>query len=165
MQYIITQNGKNLPIFNTRKIVGRDNLPVSLILSFRATEIQTAGYTEETLKDLMLNQGETAELTMYNESNVMLNQYYKYSKLDEVSCKYNYLISPYVPATEAQAEVTDEEGNVLVPAIEATEEIPEVRDTLIVVTLLKQNELEAKIDDTTKTVDAMAVAMAEMMGV
>ena len=113
----------------------------------------------------MLNPEETTELAAYNESDVLLNRYYRYSKLDEVSCKYNYLISPYVPATEAQDGQTDEEGNIIVPAVEGTDEIPEVRDTLIMVTLLKQNDLEAKVDDTSKTVDAIAVAMAEMMGV
>ena len=66
---------------------------------------------------------------------------------------------------EPQEEQVDEDGNVVIPAIEGTEAVPEVRDTLLTVTLLKQSDLEVKIDDTSKTVDAIAVAMAEIMGV
>lgn len=73
-------------------------------------------------------------------------------------------ISSYVPAIEAVEEVVDEEGNVITPAIAGSEEIPEVRDTLISVTLLKSDDLEQKIEDTNKTVNAVAVAMAKIMG-
>lgn len=165
MQYILTKTGKRLPFHNARKVTDNNNQPVSLIVSFRETELQTAGFTDALLRTAMKNPEETLELATYNEADILLNTYYRYCKLDEISCKYDYLISAYVPAIEPQEAQMDEEGNVIVPAIEGTEEIPEVRDTLIIVTLLKQSELETKVEDTSRTVDAMAVAMAEMMGV
>lgn len=165
MQYILTKTGKRLPFHNARKVTDNNNQPVSLIVSFRETELQTAGFTDALLRTAMKNPEETLELAAYNEADILLNTYYRYCKLDEISCKYDYLISPYVPSIEPQEAQTDEEGNVIAPAVEGTEEIPEVRDTLIIVTLLKQSELETKVEDTSRTVDAMAVAMAEMMGV
>lgn len=165
MQYILTKNGKRLPFHNVRKVTDNNNQPVSLILSFRETELQTAGFTDASLRIAMKNPEETLELTAYNEADILLNTYFRYCKLDEISCKYDYLISPYIPAIESQEAQMDEEGNIIVPAIEGVEAVPEIRDTLIIVTLLKQSELETKVEDTSRTVDAMAVAMAEMMGV
>lgn len=147
MQYILTKTGKRIPFQNVRKVTDSNNLPVSLIALVRETELQAAGFTDESLKATLKNPEETIELATYNQAGALLNTYYKYSKLDEISCKYDYLISPYVPA------------------IEDSDEIPEVRDTVLTVTLLKQSELESKVADTSKTVDAMAIAMAEMMGV
>lgn len=165
MQYILTKTGERIPFHNVRKVTDNNNQPVSLIVSFRETELQAAGFTEELLRAIMKNPAETIELAAYNESEIPLNAYYGYSKLDEISSKYDYLISSYIPATEPVGAQMDEDGNIIVPAVEGTEEIPEVRDTLIIVALLKQSELEAKVEDTSRTVDAIAVAMAEMMGV
>lgn len=165
MQYILTKTGKRIPFYNVRKVTDGNNLPVSLIALFRETDLQEAGFTSESLKADLKNSEETVELATYNQAGALLNTYCRYSKLDEISCKYDYLISPYVPAIAPQEAQTDENGNITVPAIEGAAEIPEVKDTMLMVTLLKQSELEIKVEDTSKTVDAMAVAMAEMMGV
>lgn len=165
MQYILLKNGNRLPFYNVRKVTNNNNQPVSLVISFRESELLATNFTVISLMELMKNVEAIEEVSTYNESSILLNTYHSYSKLDEISCTYDYLISPFIPAVEPQEEQLDEEGNVLVPAFEGTKEIPEVRDTLLKVTLLKQSDLEIKVNDTSRTVDAMAVAMAEMMGV
>lgn len=165
MQYILTKNNNRLPFYNIRKVTDNNNQPISIVISFRESELLTANYTITSLIDLMKDATTIGELSTYSESNILLNTYHSYSKLDETSCRYKYLISPYIPAVEPQEEQVDEDGNVVIPAIEGTEAVPEVRDTLLTVTLLKQSDLEVKIDDTSKTVDAIAVAIAEIMGV
>ncbi len=161
MQYILTKKEKKVPFYNIRKTVNSSRQPLAVIVTFRGSEIESDGILmEEVMQDLK----ETMELKAYNEAGILMNTYFCYSKLDEVNYKYDCLISSYVPAIEAVEEVVDEEGNVITPAIAGSEEIPEVRDTLISVTLLKSDDLEQKIEDTNKTVNAVAVAMAKIMG-
>jgi len=161
MQYILSKKGKEIPFYNIRKVIGSNNLPVSIIVSFRKSELESKGIN---IEELLHDPEETIELKTHNGEGMLLNTYYGYNKLDEMNHKYDYIVSPYIPAIEAIEEQVDEEGNIIVPAAAATEEVPEVKDTLITATLLKRNEYELKLDDTSKTVDAMAVAMAEMMG-
>lgn len=161
MQYILTKKEKKIPFYNVRKTVTPSKQPMAVIITFRGSEIESNGIL---LEDVMQNPKETLELKIYNEAGILMNTYYGYNKLDEVSYKYDCLISPYVPAIEAVKETVDGEGNIITPAIAGSEEIPEVRDTLITITLLKRDDLEYKIEDTNETVNAMAVAMAKIMG-
>lgn len=165
MQYIFTKNGKKIPFYNIRKIVDSNNQPVSIMISFRESELVGKKLTIMSLIELMKDTTEIAELSAYTEFDILLNTYHNYSKLDETSCKYGYLISPYIPAIEPKEAQVDKEGNILIPATEGAEAVPEIRDTLLTVILLKQNDLEVRVNDTSKTVDAIAVAIAEMMGV
>ena len=161
MQYILTKKEKEIPFYNIRKTVNSSKQPIAVIVTFRGSEIESKGIL---LEEVMRDPEETMELKTYNEAGILMNTYYGYSKLDEMSYKYNCLISPYVPAIEEVEEVVDEEGNIITPAVAGSEEIPEVRDTLITITLLKKDDLENKIENTNETVNAMAVAMAKIMG-
>lgn len=161
MQYILTKKEKEIPFYNIRKTVNSSKQPIAVIVTFRGSEIESKGIL---LEEVMRDPKETLELKTYNEAGILMNTYYGYSKLDEVSYKYDCLISPYVPAVEATEEVVDEEGNIITPATTGNDEIPEVRDTLITITLLKKDDLESKIENTNETVNAMVVAMAQIMG-
>lgn len=161
MQYILTKKEKEIPFYNIRKTVNSSKQPIAVIITFRGSELESK---ETLLEEVMQDPAETQELKTYNEAGIQMNTYYGYSKLDEVSYKYDCLISPYVPVVEATEEVVDEEGNIITPAIAGSEEIPEVRDTLVTITLLKMDDLESKIENTNETVNAIAVAMAQIMG-
>lgn len=144
MQYILTKNGQKLPFYNSRKIFGEDNNPRALELTFLLSEIQSAEFDEASMTSLMKDSDGMKEFSAYNESDVLLNTYYQYNRLDEVSYKYNFTIS----------QQNDDDAMNL-----GTEP-----DTMITVTLLKQSELEVMVKDTNEAVDAMAVAMAEILG-
>lgn len=161
MQNILTKKEKEIPFYNIRKTVDSSKQPIAIIVTFRGSELES---NEILLEEVMQDPEETQELKIYNEAGILMNTYYGYTKLDEVSYKYDCLISPYVPAIEAVEEVVDEEGNIITPAIAGSKEIPEVRDKLVTITLLKKDDLECKIEDTNETVNAMAVAMAKMIG-
>ena len=147
MQNILTKKEKEIPFYNIRKTVDSSKQPIAIIVTFRGSELES---NEILLEEVMQDPEETQELKIYNEAGILMNTYYGYTKLDEVSYKYDCLISPYVPAIEA--------------AIAGSKEIPEVRDKLVTITLLKKDDLECKIEDTNETVNAMAVAMAKMIG-
>lgn len=162
MQFIITKNNKKIPFYNARKIVDSNNAPVSIIITFRNSELNMG---LQDLKAILSDESKMQEFKTVNESEVLLNSYYQYAKLDEINYKYNCVVSPYIPAVPRRDELTDEQGNVIMPAQEAQNEIPEVTDDLITVTLLKKNDFEKQLEDTKETVNAITVAMAEMMGV
>lgn len=161
MQYILTKKEEKIPFYNIRKVMNSDNQPISIVILFRKSELDANGILiEEVLQD----SNELQELRIYNDSDILMNTYHGYNRLDEVGYKYDYVISSYVPAVIPVEEEVDEEGNVVTAATVGREEIPEVRDTIVTVVLSKNDDLENKIEDINKTVNAMAVAMAEIMG-
>ena len=162
MQYMINKSGDKIPFYNVRRVDDSDNNPISLHIQFRMSELT---FSKETLESWLKNNIAISELKAVNDVGVWLNSYYDYSKLDSLECRYNVLITPYQPEMPAQEEQLDEDGKVIVPAITGQEEVPEVRDDVITAILLKVSDVERRLTDTTTTVDAIAVAMAEIMGV
>lgn len=145
MQYIFTKNDKKIPFDNIRKITGSDNAPVALEITFREKKLQEAGISDGELKIIVQDMEEMLEFTAFTEEGILLNVYFKYNKLDEISYKYNRWISNM-----------NSDAGIISDDIET--------DNLIIVTLLKQSDVENKLDDTNETVNAMVLALAEMIG-
>ena len=110
------------------------------------------------LLDMFKAEEQLDTLTLRSDQDVFENQYIKYSKLDTYGIQYDYIVKE---AVEGSAAVLDDEGNTIREEILAE---PAVVDNLITIRLLKKSDLECKVDSNTQLVDAMSVAIAEMIG-
>ncbi len=149
MSKLITVSGTTIPVFN---VVRHSAVPA---LEVMILESQVSGIN---LMDTFKAENQLDILTLRSDQDVFENQYIKYSKLDTYGIQYNYIVKE---AVEGSAAVLDEEGNTIHEEILAE---PAVVDNLITVRLLKKSELEYRVDSNTQLVDAMSVAIAEMIG-
>mgnify|MGYP007045697604 CR=1 FL=1 len=149
MSKLVTVSGIAIPVFN---VIRQPSVPALevMILESQISEIN--------LLDIFKSEEQLETLTLRSDQDVFENQYIKYSKLDTYGIQYKYIVRE---ATEGSGEVLDEDGNII-----RAEILPEpaVVDNLITVRLLKKSDLESKVDSNTQLVDAMSVAIAEMIG-
>ena len=64
-------------------------------------------------------------------------------------------------AIEGQSAIVDEEGHTVSEEVTAA---PAIIDNLITIRLLKKSDLECKVDNNGQLIDAMSVALAQIMG-
>ena len=79
-------------------------------------------------------------MKLVNDAGILANVYYNYSKLDGYSVAYD------------QTNVSE------------TEEISDVKETVIVINIKQLSDLEQQVASNTEMVEAMTVAIATMMG-
>lgn len=156
MQYILTKNGKRMPFNNIRRITGTNNVPVALEITFCVQELQKNEISEESLKRVMQDPKELVELTAFTDGDILLNTYFRYSKVEEIRYKYNCQTIQSLPVI--MESDSDTENTI-------SDESTEIYEDLIIVTLLRQNEIESKLDDVNQTIDAMVLTLADIMGV
>lgn len=164
MQKLITISGIQIPIY---QIMRHPTAP-SLEIKIRESELSVS---QDALIGILKNSEDLSILTLKTIDGVFMNQYHNYSLMDTYSVKYGYVIQRAVDAVEgipAVDAVLDEEGNVIqeaIPEVPAVPEVPEIVDNLITVYLLQKSALEIQVESTTQLVDAMSVAIANILGV
>lgn len=158
MQKLITSSGKNISIFHIIRHQTTPSLEVKILESSL-----TIG--QDALMAILRTPYELSRLTLKTEDDVFMNQYQNYSKMDTYSVKHNYVVKHAVDTVPATEEMLDEEGNVIQEATPAIPAVPEVVDNLITIFLLQRSEMENQIENNTLLVDAMSIAIAEILGV
>lgn len=148
MSKLITMSGISIPVFNVIRHQASPSLEILVL------ESQVSG----DLRDTFSAEEQLSILTLKSDQDVFENQYVNYSKLDTYEVQYGYIVKE---AIEGRAAILDEDGKVI------SEEIPAeqaVIDNLIKVRLLKKSDLECKVDNNKQMVDAMSVAIAQIIG-
>lgn len=97
-------------------------------------------------------------LTLMSDQEILENQYMNYSKLDTYNIQNDYIVKE---AIEGQSAIVDEEGHTVSEEVTAA---PAIIDNLITIRLLKKSDLECKVDNNGQLIDAMSVALAQIMG-
>lgn len=149
MSKLITVSGNTIPIFNVIRNISVPSLEIQVL------ESKLEGLA---LLDVLQQAEDLSTLTLNSDHDIFENQYINYTKLDSYGIQYNYVVHDAVAAIEA---VYDDEGNVIAPAIPAT---PQIVDNLITATLLQKSDLECKVESNIQMVNAMSVAIAEIIG-
>lgn len=157
MDYILTETGKKLPVYNVIK--DRNG---SLELQFLESKLNK---TSEELVEILRSYEETKTLTAYSDGDVESNAYSNYSSLDVYNVKYNYVVQEARPAIAAKEAVLDEDGEILFPAIEAKAAVPEIVDNMITATLMKLSDVEVQLREIRSDVNNLNIGMAEILGV
>lgn len=157
MDYILTNTGKRMSVENVMK----DRFG-NLQLQFLETKLEVS---REELETIFRSYDETKILILFTEGDLEQNTYSNYSALDEVTVKYGVVIQEAKPAVQAKEAVVDENNQILVPAIDAQEAIPEVRDNVITVTMGKLSMVEIQLQELRSNVNDLNLGMAEILGV
>ena len=149
MSKLVTTTGISIPVFNVVRYPAVPALEIQ-ILESQVQEID--------LLKLFKTESELSTLTLMSDQEILENQYMNYSKLDTYNIQNDYIVKE---AIEGQSAIVDEEGHTVSEEVTAE---PALIDNLITIRLLKKSDLECKVDNNGKLIDAMSVALAQIMG-
>ena len=149
MSKLVTTTGISIPVFN---VVRYPTVP-ALEIQILESQVQ-----EIDLLKLFKTESELSTLTLMSDQEILENQYMNYSKLDTYNIQNDYIVKE---AIEGQSAIVDEEGHTVSEEVTAA---PAAIDNLITIRLLKKSDLECKVDNNGQLIDAMSVALAQIMG-
>ena len=149
MSKLVTTTGISIPVFN---VVRYPTVP-ALEIQILESQVQ-----EIDLLKLFKTESELSTFTLMSDQEILENQYMNYSKLDTYNIQNDYIVKE---AIEGQSAIVDEEGHTVLEEVTAA---PATIDNLITIRLLKKSDLECKVDNNGQLIDAMSVALAQIMG-
>ena len=149
MSRLVTMTGISVPVFN---VIRNQNVP-SLEVQILQSQAQEIG-----LLKLFKTESELSTLTLMSDQGILENQYMNYSKLDTYNIQNDYIVKEAIGGWSA---IVDEEGHTVSEEVTAE---PALIDNLITIRLLKKSDLERKVDNNVQLIDAMSVALAQIMG-
>ena len=149
MSKLVTTTGISIPVFN---VVRYPTVP-ALEIQILESQVQ-----EIDLLKLFKTESELSTFTLMSDQEILENQYMNYSKLDTYNIQNDYIVKE---AIEGQSAIVDEEGHTVSEEVTAA---PARIDNLITIRLLKKSDLECKVDNNGQLIDAMSVALAQIMG-
>ena len=149
MSRLVTMTGISVPVFN---VIRNQNVP-----SLEVQILQSQAQEIDLLK-LFKTESELSTLTLMSDQEILENQYMNYSKLDTYNILNDYIVKE---AIEGRSAIVDEEGHIV---SEEVTPAPATIDNLITIRLLKKGDLECKVDNNGQLIDAMSVALAQIMG-
>lgn len=149
MSKLVTTTGISIPVFNVVRYPAVPALEIQ-ILESQVQEID--------LLKLFKTESELSTLTLMSDQEILENQYMNYSKLDTYNILNDYIVKE---AIEGRSAIVDEEGHTVSEEVTAE---PALIDNLITIRLLKKSDLERKVDNNVQLIDAMSVALAQIMG-
>ena len=149
MSKLVTTTGISIPVFNVVRYPAVPALEIQILKS----QVQ-----EIDLLKLFKTESELSTLTLMSDQGILENQYMNYSKLDTYNIQNDYIVKE---AIEGQSAIVDEEGHTVSEEVTAA---PAAIDNLITIRLLKKSDLECKVDNNGQLIDAMSVALAQIMG-
>ena len=149
MSKLVTTTGISIPVFNVVRYPAVPALEIQ-ILESQVQEID--------LLKLFKTESELSTLTLMSDQEILENQYMNYSKLDTYNILNDYIVKE---AIEGRSAIVDEEGHTVSEEVTAA---PAAIDNLITIRLLKKSDLECKVDNNGQLIDAMSVALAQIMG-
>ncbi len=149
MSRLVTMTGISVPVFN---VIRNQNVP-----SLEVQILQSQAQEIDLLK-LFKTESELSTLTLMSDQEILENQYMNYSKLDTYNILNDYIVKE---AIEGRSAIVDEEGHTVSEEVTAE---PALIDNLITIRLLKKSDLERKVDNNVQLIDAMSVALAQIMG-
>ena len=149
MSRLVTMTGISVPVFN---VIRNQNVP-----SLEVQILQSQAQEIDLLK-LFKTESELTTLTLMSDQGILENQYMNYSKLDTYNIQNDYIVKEAIGGWSA---IVDEEGHTVSEEVTAE---PALIDNLITIRLLKKSDLERKVDNNVQLIDAMSVALAQIMG-
>ena len=149
MSRLVTKTGISVPVFN---VIRNQNVP-----SLEVQILQSQAQEIDLLK-LFKTESELSTLTLMSDQGILENQYMNYSKLDTYNIQNDYIVKEAIGGWSA---IVDEEGHTVSEEVTAE---PALIDNLITIRLLKKSDLERKVDNNVQLIDAMSVALAQIMG-
>lgn len=149
MSRLVTMTGISVPVFN---VIRNQNVP-----SLEVQILQSQAQEIDLLK-LFKTESELSTLTLMSDQGILENQYMNYSKLDTYNIQNDYIVKEAIGGWSA---IVDEEGHTVSEEVTAE---PAQIDNLITIRLLKKSDLERKVDNNVQLIDAMSVALAQIMG-
>ena len=149
MSRLVTMTGISVPVFN---VIRNQNVP-----SLEVQILQSQAQEIDLLK-LFKTESELSTLTLMSDQGILENQYMNYSKLDTYNIQNDYIVKEAIGGWSA---IVDEEGHTVSEEVTAE---PALIDNLITIRLLKKSDLERKVDNNVQLIDAMSVALAQIMG-
>ena len=149
MSRLVTMTGISVPVFN---VIRNQNVP-----SLEVQILQSQAQEIDLLK-LFKTESELSTLTLMSDQGILENQYMNYSKLDTYNIQNDYIVKEAIVGWSA---IVDEEGHTVSEEVTAE---PALIDNLITIRLLKKSDLERKVDNNVQLIDAMSVALAQIMG-
>jgi len=149
MSRLVTMTGISVPVFN---VIRNQNVP-----SLEVQILQSQAQEIDLLK-LFKTESELSTLTLMSDQGILENQYMNYSKLDTYNIQNDYIAKEAIGGWSA---IVDEEGHTVSEEVTAE---PALIDNLITIRLLKKSDLERKVDNNVQLIDAMSVALAQIMG-
>lgn len=149
MSKLVTTTGISIPVFNVVRYPAVPALEIQ-ILESQVQEID--------LLKLFKTESELSTLTLMSDQEILENQYMNYSKLDTYNIQNDYIVKEAIGGWSA---IVDEEGHTVSEEVTAE---PALIDNLITIRLLKKSDLERKVDNNVQLIDAMSVALAQIMG-
>ena len=149
MSKLVTTTGISIPVFNVVRYPAVPALEIQ-ILESQVQEID--------LLKLFKTESELSTLTLMSDQEILENQYMNYSKLDTYNILNDYIVKEAIGGWSA---IVDEEGHTVSEEVTAE---PALIDNLITIRLLKKSDLERKVDNNVQLIDAMSVALAQIMG-
>ena len=149
MSRLVTMTGISVPVFN---VIRNQNVP-----SLEVQILQSQAQEIDLLK-LFKTESELSTLTLMSDQGILENQYMNYSKLDTYNIQNDYIVKEAIGGWSA---IVDEEGHTVSEEVTAA---PAIIDNLITIRLLKKSDLERKVDNNVQLIDAMSVALAQIMG-
>lgn len=149
MSRLVTMTGISVPVFN---VIRNQNVP-----SLEVQILQSQAQEIDLLK-LFKTESELSTLTLMSDQGILENQYMNYSKLDTYNIQNDYIVKEAIGGWSA---IVDEEGPTVSEEVTAE---PALIDNLITIRLLKKSDLERKVDNNVQLIDAMSVALAQIMG-
>lgn len=149
MSRLVTMTGISVPVFN---VIRNQNVP-----SLEVQILQSQAQEIDLLK-LFKTESELSILTLMSDQGILENQYMNYSKLDTYNIQNDYIVKEAIGGWSA---IVDEEGHTVSEEVTAE---PALIDNLITIRLLKKSDLERKVDNNVQLIDAMSVALAQIMG-
>ena len=148
MSRLVTMTGISVPVFN---VIRNQNVP-----SLEVQILQSQAQEIDLLK-LFKTESELSTLTLMSDQGILENQYMNYSKLDTYNIQNDYIVKEAIGGWSA---IVDEEGHTVSEEVTAE---PALIDNLITIRLLKKSDLERKVDNNVQLIDAMSVALAQIM--
>ena len=149
MSRLVTRTGISVPVFN---VIRNQNVP-----SLEVQILQSQAQEIDLLK-LFKTESELSTLTLMSDQGILENQYMNYSKLDTYNIQNDYIVKEAIGGWSA---IVDEEGHTVSEEVTAE---PALIDNLITIRMLKKSDLERKVDNNVQLIDAMSVALAQIMG-
>lgn len=149
MSRLVTMTGISVPVFN---VIRNQNVP-----SLEVQILQSQAQEIDLLK-LFKTESELSTLTLMSDQGILENQYMNYSKLDTYNIQNDYIVKEAIGGWSA---IVDEEGHTVSEEVTAE---PALIDNLITIRLLKKSDFERKVDNNVQLIDAMSVALAQIMG-
>ena len=149
MSRLVTMTGISVPVFN---VIRNQNVP-----SLEVQILQSQAQEIDLLK-LFKTESELSTLTLMSDQGILENQYMNDSKLDTYNIQNDYIVKEAIGGWSA---IVDEEGHTVSEEVTAE---PALIDNLITIRLLKKSDLERKVDNNVQLIDAMSVALAQIMG-